>query len=185
MGGRRELLAGIRRDERGFTLIELLTVLAMLVIVVTALATVLVSALNIEAEMNRRFTSQINARLALDQLRRELHCAASVTVGGGGTSVTVVLGNRCPSAAGGTTVSWCTIGSGSRFALYRQVGSSCTSSGKKAADYLTTDAVFTLVPPVSGSLAKLRVSLPVNAKPGAGRDYRLEDDIVLRNSSRA
>lgn len=178
--------AALARDQRGFTLIELLTVLGMLVIVITALTAVLVSAMNAEAEMNRRFTSQINARLALDQLRREIHCASTVTIGSGGTAVTIVLGNRCPSAAGGTTVSWCALPvAASRYGLYRQVGSSCTASGKKAADYLTSDAVFADATS-SGSLAKLRVSLRVNAKPASGLpDYRLEDDIVLRNSTRS
>jgi len=173
------------RDERGFTLIELVTVLAMLMIVMTALTGALIAATKTEEEMNRRFASQINARIALDQLRREIHCASAVTPTGASASITIVLGNRCPSATGGTTVSWCTSGSATRYALYRQVGATCSASGKKSVDYLTAGTVFTFTPQSASSLAILSVTLPVNAKPETGLpDYRLTDDIVLRNSTR-
>lgn len=173
------------RDERGFTLIELVTVLGMLAIVIGALTSVLMAAMNAEREMNRRFTSQINARLALDQLRREIHCASAVTPSGTSSSITIVLGSRCPTAGAGTTVSWCTSGTGSRYSLYRVASAACSSSGKQAADYLTTGTVFSFTPESSTSLAVLSVTLPVNARPAAGlSDYRLEDDIVLRNTAR-
>jgi hypothetical protein len=158
----------------------------MLLIVITALSGVLISATNIEGDMNRRFTSQINARIALDQLRREIHCASSVVPTGPSTSITIVLGSRCPSAAGGTTVSWCALPSGTQYALYREVGATCSTSGKKAADYLTTNSIFTFTNQSTSSLAFLSVSLAVNGKPSSGLgDYRLTDDIVLRNSTRA
>jgi prepilin-type N-terminal cleavage/methylation domain-containing protein len=180
----------LRGDERGFTLIELITALGMLLIVITALSGVLISATNIEADLNRRFSSQINARIALDQLRREIHCASSVTPIPPATSVatgfTIVLGSRCPSATGGTTVSWCTSGSGTRWALYREVGATCSTSGKKAADYLTDGNVFTFTDQSTSNLAYLSVALFVNTNPASGEvDYRLTDDIVLRNSTRA
>jgi prepilin-type N-terminal cleavage/methylation domain-containing protein len=182
----RRLSGRLRRDERGFTLVEMLTVLAMLGLVIAALTTILVAAMNAEREMNRRFASQINARLALDQLRREVHCASSVTPTGASSSVTIVLGSRCPSATGGTTVTWCTSGSGARFALYRVVGTTCSTSGKRAADFLTSGTVFVFTPQSPTSLAVLSVTLPVNTRPESGMaDYRLEDDIVLRNSTRA
>jgi prepilin-type N-terminal cleavage/methylation domain-containing protein len=171
------------RDERGFTLIELLTALGMLVIVATALAYALVAATKSEEELNRRFVSQINARIALDTLRREIHCASSVTPTGTSASITIVLGNRCPSGAG-STVRWCTQPSDSQFALYRSTGASCDTSGRKVVDYLTTGTVFTFWEQSTSSLAYLSVSLPVNAKPATWSPYRLEDDIVLRNSTR-
>jgi prepilin-type N-terminal cleavage/methylation domain-containing protein len=182
MSGRR----GVRHrlcDERGFTLIELLTALGMLLIVVTALASVLVAATKAEEEMNRRFGSQINARIALDQLRREIHCAASVS--GTSDEIQIVLGNRCPTAAGGTTVRWCAEGSGTRWALYRQVGATCDTTGSKRVDYLTTGALFAITPADSSSLAYVSVTLPVNTNTATGLpDYQLQDDIVLRNSTR-
>jgi type II secretory pathway pseudopilin PulG len=173
------------REEGGFTLIELVTVLGMLVIVVTALAYALAAATKSEEEMNRRFGSQINARIALDQIRREAHCASAVTPTGAASSITITLGGRCPTAAAGTTVSWCTVGSGTRYALYRKVGATCDATGKKSVDYLTTGTVFTFTPQSASSLAVLSVTLPVNTRPESGLpDYRLADDIVLRNSSR-
>jgi prepilin-type N-terminal cleavage/methylation domain-containing protein len=181
----------LRRDQRGFTLIELITALGMLLIVITALSGVLISATNIEADMNRRFSSQINARIALDQLRREIHCAISVSPIAPAVSVaqgvTIVLGSRCPSATGGTTVSWCTSGSGTRWALYREVGPTCSSaSPRKAVDYLTDGNVFTFTNQSTSSLAYVSVALSVNTNSASGEiDYRLTDDIVLRNSTRA
>jgi prepilin-type N-terminal cleavage/methylation domain-containing protein len=182
----KRIVGRLRKDERGFTLIELITALGMLLIVITALSGVLISATNIEADMNRRFTSQINARIALDQLRREIHCASSVAPTGPSTSITIVLGGRCPSATGGTTVSWCALGGGTQFALYRQVGVTCTTSGKKAVDYLTSNAVFNFTTQSTSSLAVLSVTIFVDAKPSTNLGpYRLTDDIVLRNSIRA
>ncbi len=182
MVGRRRVARVHPGDERGFTLIELLTALGMLLIVVTALSSVLIAATKSEEEMNRRFGSQINARIALDKLRREIHCASSVT--GTATAITIVLGIRCPVEPG-TTASWCTSGSGTQWALYRKVGVTCDASGRKLADYLTTGNVFTFPAQATGTLTTLSVYLPVNAKPASGLpDYRLSDDIVLRNSPR-
>ena len=173
----------LRGEESGFTLIELVTVLSMFLITVTCLSYALIAANKAEADMNRRFASQINARIALDQLRREIHCAASVTPTGASASITIVLGTRCPSAGAGTTVSWCTSGSGMRWALYRQVGVTCTTAGKKSVDYLTTGTVFSFATQSSSSLAILSVTLPVDTRTGT-RPYNLTDDIVLRNSTR-
>jgi prepilin-type N-terminal cleavage/methylation domain-containing protein len=174
------------REERGFTLVELLTVLAMLVIVVATLSSVLISANNTEREMTRRFGSQVNARIALDKLRREIHCASSVSPTGTGSSITIVLGSRCPFA-GGSTVNWCTQSSGGgQYALYRRVTSACDTTGTKLVDYLTLANVFTVTPSTSSSLAYVSVDLPVDTMQQSGlSDYRLTDDIVLRNSTRS
>lgn len=185
MAAKPRLRDRLRRDERGFTLIELVTVLGMLVIVMTALSYALIAAQKSEEEMNRRFASQINARIALDQLRREIHCASAVTPIGPSSSIVIVLGPRCPTAASGVTISWCTSGSGTRYALYRKTGLLCDTAGRKVVDYLTTGTVFTFTPALPTSLAALSVTLPVNSRPASGLpDYRLTDDIVLRNSIR-
>lgn len=179
------LRSRLRREESGFTLIELVTVLGMLVIVMTALAYAMVAATKSEEEMNRRFGSQINARIALDQIRREVHCASAVTPTGAAAAITITLGGRCPTAGAGTAVSWCTVGSGTRYVLYRKVGATCDNAGKKTVDYLTTGTVFSFTPQSVTSLASLTVTLPVNTRPASGLpDYRLADDIVLRNSTR-
>jgi hypothetical protein len=62
----------------------------------------------------------------------------------------------------------------------------CGTSGRKIVDYLTTGGVFSYTLQLPTSLAYVSVTLPVNTKPASGRpDYRLTDDIVLRNSVRA
>ena len=175
----------LRREETGFTLIELVTVMGMFLITVTALSYALIAANKAEEDMNRRFASQINARIALDQLRREIHCASAVTPAGTSASITITLGNRCPSAGAGTTVSWCTSGTGTRYALYRLVGGTCNTTGKKTVDYLTSGTVFSFAAQSTTSLAVLSVTLPVNTRPETGLPaYNLTDDIVLRNSTR-
>jgi len=186
MGRARSLYRRALGEEAGFTLIEMVTVMAMLLIVVAALSDALIAAQQAEQDMNRRFGSQVNARMALDQLRREIHCASAVSPTGASSTITITLGARCPSSGAGTTVSWCAIGSGSRFALYRQAGVSCTTSGKLVVDYLTTGSLFAFTPQSVTSLAILAVTLPVNTNASTGLpDYRLDDDIVLRNSTRA
>ena len=188
MGRTRRLLRRLRSEESGFTLVELVTVLVLLLIVMTCLSYAMIAAHKAEEDMNRRFASQINARIALDQLRRDVHCATVVTPGPIGTvsNITMVLGPRCPAAAAGLIVTWCTVGSGTRYALHRQVGLTCGSTGRKVVDYLTTGAIFSYTLQLPTSLAYVSVSLPVNTKPASGRpDYRLADDIVLRNSVRA
>ncbi len=179
-------LQRLRHEEAGFTLIEMITVMGMFLITITALSSALIAATKSEEDMNRRFSSQINARIALDQLRREIHCASAVTPVGTSSSITITLGSRCPSAGAGTTVSWCTAGSGTRYALYRLVGGTCDTTGRKTVDYLTSGTVFSFASQSTTSLAILTVTLPVNTRPESGLPaYNLADDIVLRNSTRA
>jgi type II secretory pathway pseudopilin PulG len=169
------------RDEAAYTLPELLTVMALLTVVLAGLTTVMVSSMNAEVRMDRRFQAQDNARRALSTIRHDIHCASSLTTSGGG-SVTVTLPSSCSAATG--QVTWCTQGSGQRWGLYRSAGASCTG-GTQYADYLTRQSVFTYTASVSGtSLAKLHVDFPVNVVPGTNNTYELADDIVLHNSSR-
>jgi type II secretory pathway pseudopilin PulG len=182
----RRLALRLRHEERGFTLVEMVTVMGMFLITITALSYALIAANKAEEDMSRRFGSQVNARIALDQLRREIHCASAVTPAGASATITITLGTRCPTAGAGTTVSWCTSGSGTRYALYRLVGATCNTTGRKTVDYLTTGTVFSYAAQSTTSLAILSVTLPVNTRPASGLpDYNLTDDIVLRNSVRA
>jgi prepilin-type N-terminal cleavage/methylation domain-containing protein len=168
--------------EDGYTLIELLIVLMILASVVGSLTTLFVHASNAELDLNNRFQAQQNARLALDKLRREGHCASQASVASS-SSVTLTLASYCPTGNG--SVTWCTAGSGTRYGLYRKVGATCNATGVKWADYLTTGAVFAYTPQSTSSLAKLRVDFPINVKPKKSVDsYRLVDEIALRNSLR-
>jgi len=172
----RRLLA----DERGYTLIELLQVTVILGVIMGALTTVFVRAMNAELEMNKRFTSQQEARIAVDKMRREVHCARLVSPAGASASITVTLPVGCPGAPSAeTTVVYATqLVSTNRYKLNR--------NSVRVADYITTSSVFTYTAQSTSSLAKLNVNLPVNSKPAeTGKTWRLNADIVLRNSTRS
>jgi prepilin-type N-terminal cleavage/methylation domain-containing protein len=191
---RRYAAAAGRRlaSERGYSLSEMLVVLAIIGIVLGALTQLFVSASTAQVDMTRRFEAQQDMRLALDKLRREIHCANKVIGSPPTSSIVISLGSYCPSNGTGADVdvTWCTNGSGSRFALMRYVGTAtagCTASGgRKEADYLTTNQVFTAyAAPASGGLGKLSVILPVDLTPSdAKARYVLKDDIALRNTLR-
>lgn len=168
--------------EDGYTIIELLVSLAILGAVMGAVTVLFVSASTAEIDLQQRFEAQQSARLALDKLRRETHCASAASVATA-SSVTLTLATYCPTGSG--SVTWCTVGSGTRYALRRKVGATCDAAGVKWADYLTTGNVFSYTAQSTTSLAKLHVDFPVNVKPSNSvRAYRLVDDIVLRNSTR-
>jgi prepilin-type N-terminal cleavage/methylation domain-containing protein len=169
------------RSESGFSLVEMLTVLVIMGVVMGGLTTLLVQGSNAEVDMNNRFQAQLSARLGLDKLRRDLHCAQGPHTGTTPTATSITLDVPCVSGA----ISWCTSGSGTRYGLYRNVGTTCSSSNTKFIDYLTTGNAFWYDGQWAGSLAKLHVDLKVNVKPTRAVDtYDLCDVIVLRNSSR-
>ena len=166
--------------EGGYTVIEMLTVLLIMGIVMSGLTTIFVSGSKAETNMNQRFTAQQNTRLALDRIRRDIHCAYDITPYA--TSSMTIKSTGCGD------VSWCTAlmtGYTNRYGLYRQSGSTCSSStGTRIAQYLTTNAVFTAFTKASGYLAALTVDFPVKVASAAGT-YRLTDTIYLRNSTRS
>lgn len=171
------------RSDRGYSLIEMITVMVIMGVVMSSLTTVFVSASNSELSMNNRFQAQLNARLALDKFRREVHCATSITLNST-ASVTVVLPSGCKSSG---TITWCAQGASTRWALYRVVGASCTG-GVKWIDYLLQSNLFAYTAPAAGSrlLPKVNVDFPVNVHPTKTTEtYELKDDVVLRNGTRA
>jgi prepilin-type N-terminal cleavage/methylation domain-containing protein len=190
--------------ERGYTLSEMVVVLAILGIVIAALTQLFVSASIAQVDMTRRFEAQQEMRLALDKLRREIHCANGVAGAPPTSSIVITLGSYCPTHPSyGTTpppppvdVTWCVKdrngqpppGVGAPYSLWRQEGACTPTGGRKQADFLTTGQVFTAyAPPTagSGSLGKLSVHLPVDVDPAdAKQRYVLKDDIVLRNTPR-
>jgi prepilin-type N-terminal cleavage/methylation domain-containing protein len=182
------------RSERGYTLVEMLTVMVIMGVVMGGLTTVFVSATTAETDMSNRFRAQLNARLALDKMRREVHCASAATPAGSSSSVTITLPSYCKTGSG--SVTWCTRSvSTNRYALYRVVGATCTG-GVKWADYLVPSStatvcsgalcIFNYTAQSPSSLAKLGVDFPVNIRPAKSVElYELVDSIVLRNSSRS
>jgi type II secretory pathway pseudopilin PulG len=171
------------REQSAYALTELLTVLLILTIVLTGLTALFVSATGAEVDMRERFQAQQEARVALDALRREVHCASAISQTGPSATVTLTLATGCPSGSG--QVTWCTVSAGTnRYQLYRKTGASCDSAGKLYADYLTLQNIFSYTAPTSTSRARLHVELPVDVAPADSQAaYRLVDDLVLRNSS--
>jgi prepilin-type N-terminal cleavage/methylation domain-containing protein len=178
----RRLVAG----ESGYTLVELLTVTIILGVIVTSLTTLFVQASNAELDMNRRFQAQQEARVAVDRMRREIHCSSGITPVGTTNSIAVTIPQQCPSA-GGTgspiTVTYRTVlVSTERYRLERQVG---TGPIARLADYVRVPNVFTYTAPTQTKLGYLRVDLPINIQPpGSGSNWELVADMVLRNTSR-
>lgn len=166
--------------ERGYSLVELLQVTVILAVVIGALLTVFVRAMNSELDMNQRFQAQQEARVAVDKMRREIHCASAITPAGTSSSITVTLPGQCPTAVADslTTVVYDVqpVSSG-RYELRR--------AGVRVADYVTTQNAFTYTAPATGKLGNLRVELPINVRPSqTGQTWRLVADIVLRNTTR-
>ena len=95
------------------------------------------------------------------------------------------ISSQCPTALGQTSVTWCTKSSGSSYELWRYEGAACSGTGRREAEYLTLSGIFTYSAQSPTSLAKLSVTLPVNlTQDKPERVYTLNDDIVLRNSTR-
>ncbi len=189
------VLTKLRRrltDEGGFTLIELLVTMIILSIVLGGITGLFASGLRAETEVAFRAQSQSQARNALSFLRQEAHCANGVGTSPAptATSITLTLPVGCFRPTGetaGSPSTWCTVNvSANRYALYRSPGTTCDSSGKLYADYLTSGNVFTYTPPVP-ELGALNVNFVVdtNSQAISPNAYRLTDDIVMRNTCRS
>ena len=181
----------------GYTLSELLVTMSILSIVLASLTALFSSGLRAESDVAFRAQSQSQARTGLSFLRQETHCANGATWAAASGSpakqtVTLALPSGCFRPAGetsGAPSSWCTVYvAANRWKLYRKPGSTCDSSGKLFADYLTS-ATFSpsYTAPSSTSLGVLQVSLTVdtNSQSLSPNAYRLTDDIVLRNTCRS
>jgi prepilin-type N-terminal cleavage/methylation domain-containing protein len=181
------------RSQSGYSLPELVAVVAILAVVMGSVTTILVQGWSAEVDLNRRFHAQQEARLALDTLRRDVHCASgaatSATLGAtaadpaGSAAVTLTLPAGCVTGSGDVT--WCAVGAAAPFALHREAGSTCGATGARWAAALATDRVFTAVS-AAESLLRLHVRLSVDSHgTGPNGRYELVDDLVLRNSPRA
>jgi prepilin-type N-terminal cleavage/methylation domain-containing protein len=176
-GSLRTRLAG----RAGYTLVEMITVMIILSIVLAGLTTMFHAGMTAEVRANRELDAQQNARAALDRMRRELHCANAISAANGVpvSSVTVTLPPVCSGSD--ATVTYATVAvAANRWKLTRTGAATST-----IADYLTLDTIFTYHIPGSGTLGRLQVDIPVNVNPAdTGTLWRLQDDIVLRNTSR-
>jgi prepilin-type N-terminal cleavage/methylation domain-containing protein len=181
---RLRILRRLGRQE-GYTLIELLLVCAILGTILASLTVLFISASKSQIDANRRYRAQQDARVAVDKVRREVHCASQITPAGVSTGITVQLPSQCPTGAtpgipGGalTNVVYDVVGSGQRFQLRRNT--------VVVADYVSEQNAFKYDAPVaSTSRGRLRMTLPINLQPtNTAKEWRLVADIVLRNTTR-
>jgi prepilin-type N-terminal cleavage/methylation domain-containing protein len=187
-------------QEDGMTLVELLTSMTVLALVLTGVLAMFTSGLGAETDMNTRFQSQQNARLALEVMRSDIGDACSATGPAGPTGTANFTSAASftlsePSAAatslgscstGTTSVSWCAASANGTqpFALYRAAAGTCSAaSGVDKVGSLTMNTLFTSTC-TAGSHQLLTVTLPVNANLSDTHTvYRLGDTIMLHNSS--
>jgi prepilin-type N-terminal cleavage/methylation domain-containing protein len=181
---RNSFRAALRRrlsGQAGYTLVEMITVMVILGIVLGGLTTMFHAGMTAEVRANRELDAQQNARAALDRMRRELHCASAISAANGVavSTVTVTLPAVCTGPE--TTVTYATVSVGANRWRLRRTGATAST----VADYLTSSTIFTYHVPASGTLGRLQVEIPVNINPADTRTlWRLQDDIVLRNTSR-
>src|SRR6478752_8293157 len=192
---RRRVLAG----QGGFTLVELLAVMIVLLIVLAPLTGSFVSSLNAQVDQTRRFYPQENARMALDRMRKDIHCAHGVTDpyenAAGGQTIVMTETNttgqaECPGLlqTNSSAVQWCTIpvdGAVDRFRLYRENDPDNECDGAASTfmvDYLVRTDPWASPTCVIGQYPTVEVTLPVNLDPTnhASSTYTLSDEIALR-----
>jgi prepilin-type N-terminal cleavage/methylation domain-containing protein len=176
------------RGEAGYSLVEMLTVMVIMSVVFAGITDIFVAGSKAQADQDNRFQAQLTTRLALDKIRRDIHCASSIQ---GYTTSFATL--KITSCTGGD-VSWCTAavsGYSNRYRLYRQLGTSCAANtGTMYADYLTSGAVFPTDPATAyatgcGCLEALAVDFKISLKGSTVKQaYELTDSIYLRNSVR-
>lgn len=181
-------------NERGYTLVEMLVVMSILGVVMTGLTTVFVSGSHAELDLNRRFQSQQQARLALDKIKVDLHCASAAEVDATYGYLKIAEDNCSPTSGATLHVTYCATASSqmsTRYALYRTTdttASRCTAADTKAvkiADYLTKNTGLWTFSAPNGLLEMISVDFPVSVNPNATRDvYELKDTVVARNSVR-
>ena len=170
------------RDPHGYTVVELLTSMVVLVTIMASLTTLFVNATKAETDMNFRFQAQQAARIALDKIRREAHCASAATASVDRRTVTLTMPAQCPTG----DISYCLVLSGTKYNLWRKAGTTCNATGAtKVASSLTSASGFDAIAASPQYLAKIHLDLYVNVKSNANQEYQLSDDVFLRNSVRA
>jgi prepilin-type N-terminal cleavage/methylation domain-containing protein len=185
--------------EDGFTLIELLVVMIVLLAILAPLTGSYVSATIAQVDQTRRFDAQENARLALDRMRKDIHCAHGVTDpyvnASGGQTIVMTETNttgqaECPGLieTNASAVQWCTVpvaGATNRYQLYREndPDNTCDGTGSTfMVDYLTRADLWASPTCVTGQYPTVEVTMPVDVDPSKNPGaYRLGDEIALRN----
>jgi prepilin-type N-terminal cleavage/methylation domain-containing protein len=185
--------------EGGFTLIEMLVVMAVMLALLAGITGAYVSAMTAQVDQTRRLDAQENARLALDRMRKDIHCAHGVTdpYANDSSGYTIVMTEtnvtgtaECPGLVqtNASAVQWCTVpvaGAPNRYQLFRENDPDQQCDGADATfmtDYLTRGDPWASPTCVIGQYATVEVTMPVDVDPSkAPGSYQLGDEIALRN----
>ncbi len=145
------------RREGGYTLVELVIVMLILGLVMTPLVESFTTGMVQEVDQVRREQAYANARLALQRMRVDIHCATGLAQveqnAYGGFTMTLAepstdagLTQGCPgvipAGSGSSGVQWCSIpftGSTTRFVLYRFLGLNPTDCNGGAGETFEVD----------------------------------------------
>jgi type II secretory pathway pseudopilin PulG len=160
--------------------------MTVLGIVMSGITGALVSATRHETALNQEFQAQESVRLALSEVRSDLHCGSAISpTSGAASAITVVLPTGCRTGLGSYT--WCTVAAGTRFDLWRVPGTVCSTTAAGArrwASALLAGSPFTPDATVhAGAPALPDVAVDLRVAAGV-RSYRLADTIYLRNGTR-
>lgn len=151
-------------DESGVSLPELLTVMTILLVVLTPLIASFTTALAHETDQTQREAAYSSARIAIQRMKTDVHCAAAVTGVAenayGGYTLTLTQANDTssggwcpaviPAGSSASGVQWCTIpvsGSTTRYRLYRFLGLNPTDCDGGAGSTFQVDYI---APPPTG-----------------------------------
>ncbi len=198
----RSRLARVVCPEEGMTLVELLVAMALMGIILTPIIGTMVSMSSAQARQANVVLAQEQARLALERMRKDIHCAHSVdppqdNASGG---VTLILNETnttgvvdCPGllAFNSAAVQWCTVpvtGYSNRYRLYREDDPTTTCDGTESVfqvDYLTHSSIWTTPSCTGGQYPTVAVAFAMDVFPSTTNEghYNLDDQIALRNGS--
>jgi prepilin-type N-terminal cleavage/methylation domain-containing protein len=139
------------RGEDGYTMFELLTVMVILGVVLIGLTTSFAAGLSAESGTIRRVQAQENARLALNRMRIDIHCASAAPAPqenpfGGFTLTLTETPSTCPSVTTTSSgVQWCTIPDpnvASGWQLFRFLGTVVSDCNGSSSATLLVDYVI-------------------------------------------
>jgi hypothetical protein len=154
---------------------------------------VMVSGSKAETTLNYRYRAQQQARLALDGIRQDVHCATAAQAQTISTYPGIKLAvANCFSTT--PTVSWCVVPSATlagHYALWRSTATANTCAASDAtkqlkADDLTTNSGVFATSLVNNGLQTVSVDFRANVNlHSTNADvYELTDQLVERNSAR-
>ena len=145
-------LTSLVRDEAGYTMFELLVVMVIMGVILIGMTTSFAAGLSAESGTVKRVMAQENARLALNRMRVDVHCASAAPAPqenpfGGFTLTLTESPSVCPSVTTSSSgVQWCTIpvaGDANRWQLFRFLGTVLSDCNGSVSATLVVDYIVT------------------------------------------